>query len=146
MLKFVITLTLQPSKKIYHCIYSLKNERCVQITTNGTQLSAEFGTLLAGKIHRLTISLNAATPETYNRDMKFGNFASTIDNIKAFAGEIDEFDKNHISLHFVAHTGNFREIPQFVVLAKELGIPAVSIGIFLAATRDDCDLILLHVK
>lgn len=133
-------------KDVLHYIYSIKNDRCMQITTNGTLLSAEFGGLLAGRIHRLTISLNAATAETYNRDMKYSNFSSTIDNIKAFIENVDELDRKNISLHFVAHTGNFREISLFVSLAKELGIPTISIGNFISASIQDSEMTLLHVK
>lgn len=133
-------------RDVLHYVYSIKNDRCIQITTNGTLLSAEFGGLLAGRIHRLTISLNAATAETYNRDMKYSNFSSTIDNIKAFIENVDELDRKNITLHFVAHTGNFREISEFVSLAKELGIPTISIGNFLSASIQDSEMTLLHVK
>lgn len=128
-------------------IYSLnQRNNLIQITTNGTLLSKKKARLLRGHLKRLIISLNAAKTDTYNRDMKHGNFERTIQNIKDFMGELDKTGRGKIVMHFVAHTENFREIPDFVTLAKELGIPSISIGNYMVDIKEHRQFTLLNVK
>lgn len=132
--------------EVLNHIYSLRSDACLQITTNGTLLSADTGRQLHNRIKKMIISLNAATPGTYNRDMKYSDFNKTIIGIKEFMTTISKEDRKKVSLHFVAHANNFREIPEFVLLAKSLGIFSVSIGNFLASSLEDCSITLLNVK
>jgi MoaA/NifB/PqqE/SkfB family radical SAM enzyme len=101
---------------------------------------------LSGHLKSLIISLNAATVETYNREMKYGNFEETLSSIRAFLSGLEESKRRKVQLHFVAHTENFREIPEFVALAKALGISNVSIGQYLVSIAAHSKYTLLHVK
>jgi len=128
-------------------IYSLnKRKRLIYITSNGSILSKSKAELLRGRLSGMTISLNAATSETYNRDMRHGRFEKTLENIRDFLSTLDGGDRERISLHFVAHTENFREIPDFVKLARELGIPKVTVGQYLVAIKEHIQYSLLNVK
>lgn len=127
--------------------YSLNpREDLIQITTNGTRLSEHAAELLSGHLHSLIISLNAATAETYNRDMKGGDFENTLSHVRAFMSVLTDRDRSRVNLHFVAHTQNFREIPDFIVLARSLGIPEVSIGQYLVGIPEHSQYSLLQVK
>ena len=128
-------------------IYSLNGRQdLIQITSNGTRLSEQIAGLLSGHLKLLTVSLNAATAETYNRDMKHGDFKDTLSHIRTFLSGLKVADRRKIRLHFVAHTENFREVPAFVILANDLGIPAVSIGQYLASNAEHSQYTLLQVK
>jgi MoaA/NifB/PqqE/SkfB family radical SAM enzyme len=94
----------------------------------------------------MVISLNAATAETYNRDMKNGNFERTISAVRSFVNALDDNNRINIRLHLVAHTENFREIPDFVILAHDLGLSRVSIGNYLIDNQEHIRYSLLNVK
>jgi MoaA/NifB/PqqE/SkfB family radical SAM enzyme len=133
--------------QVLEYIYSINpNNNLIELTTNGTRLSEAIAILLNGHLSFLQISLNAATDETYNRDMKNGDFLKTLTNIKKFLNALEDEAKEKIDLHFVAHTENFREIPKFVELAHELGIPSVSIGQYLVGCEEHRQFSLINVK
>jgi len=128
-------------------IYSINDRRdLIHMVTNGTRLSRHVASLLRGHLGGLVISLNAATEETYNRDMKYGNFRELMSAVEAFLSELDERDRRKVALSFVAHTGNYREMPDFVSLACDLGISAVTILPYRVVRAEDSRLSLLHVK
>jgi MoaA/NifB/PqqE/SkfB family radical SAM enzyme len=122
----------------------------VQFTTNGTLLSKRWGEMLSGKLHRLVISMNAATPDTYAVQMLYKNkhftLERTIENIREFMGELTPLDRGRILLHMVANTGNFREISSLMVLAKELGVSTVNVGNYICADAEHMSKTLWHVK
>ena len=128
-------------------IYSLNPRgNLIQITTNGTRLSQHISELLRGHMKLVLISLNAATAETYNRDMKHGNFTDTVSAIQSFMSGLEKKDKGKVQLHFVAHTNNIHEIPDFVRLARKLGITKVSFGNYLISIPEHYQYSLIHVK
>jgi radical SAM protein with 4Fe4S-binding SPASM domain len=128
-------------------IYFLnRKDNLIQFTTNGTRLSDQTARLLEGHLKSVTISLNAATRETYNRQMKNGNFEKTLSAIKRFLCGLAEKDRIKIGLYFVAHTENFLEIPDFVILAHKLGISAVTIAHYLVGTEEHRQYSLLNVR
>lgn len=122
----------------------------IQVTSNGSFLSERWGKMLSGKLNRLIISINAASPETYAEQMLYKNkrftFEGTIANIKAFQAEITAEDRKRIFLHMVANTGNFREIPQLVRVAHDLGVPVVNVGNYICAHEQHLDKTLWNAK
>ena len=128
-------------------IYSMNpREDLVHIVTNGTRLSRHVASLVRGHLGSLVISLNAATEETYNRDMKYGNFSETVSAVRAFMSELDECDGRKVVLSFVAHAGNFREMPGFVSLACDLGMSSVGVLPYHVVRAEDSRLSLLNVR
>lgn len=121
-------------------------EGLIQITTNGTLLTRDSAALLGRGLRTLIVSLNAATPETYNRDMQFGEFGATLRRIREFMEALPAEDRGKVQLHFVAHAGNYREIPDFVLLARDLGIGTVTIGQYLVDLREHVPHALLSVR
>jgi MoaA/NifB/PqqE/SkfB family radical SAM enzyme len=113
-------------------IFSLNaRDGLIQVTSNGTLLSGRLAALLAGHLGRMTISLNAAKEETYSREMRPGDFGKTMRSVRGFLSGLPEVDRRKILFHFVAHTGNFHEIPDFIRLARENGVSSVSVGQYL---------------
>lgn len=134
-------------EEIIHYIFSVnKKKRIIQITSNGTLLSKSIGNLLKGRLSYFEISLNAATSETYKRDMKYGNFEKTIVNIQDFMSGLDDADRKYVILHFVAYVDNYKEIPEFVRLANNLGIEHITVGHYLIGTTEHLDKGLFNIK
>jgi MoaA/NifB/PqqE/SkfB family radical SAM enzyme len=134
-------------EEVLQYIYSLNPQKnLIQLTTNGTRLSSRIARLLSGHLKSLTISLNAATAETYNHDMKNGDFEKTLSAIRSCLSALEKRDRYKVTLYFVAHTENFREIPDFVALAHNLGISAVTIGHYLVGIATHSQYSLFNVK
>lgn len=134
-------------EEVLSYIFSLNGrDGLIQITSNGTLLSGRIASLLAGHMQRVNISLNAASEETYNREMKYGDFGKTMRNIRDFASALEEADRRKINFHFVAHTENFREVPAFVRLARNHGVSSVTIGQYLVGTADHHRFALLNAR
>ena len=134
-------------EEVLSYIFSLnKRDGLIQITSNGTLFSGKIAALLAGHLQRVTISLNAASEETYNREMKHGDFGKTMRNIRDFASALGEGDRRKINFHFVAHTENFREIPDFIRLARDTGVSSVTIGQYLVGIEEHHRFSLLNAR
>jgi MoaA/NifB/PqqE/SkfB family radical SAM enzyme len=141
-------VTLYPRfEDVLRYIFSVNPKReLLYLTTNGTRLSESLAHLLNGHLKTLIISLNAATADTYNRDMKGGDFEKTLTAIRSFINGLHQEERPKLSLHFVAHANNFREIPKFIRLAHSLGIPHISVGHYLVGRADHTPYSLLYVK
>jgi MoaA/NifB/PqqE/SkfB family radical SAM enzyme len=125
-------------------------KQLIQVTSNGSYLSERWARLLRGKLNKLIISINAATPDTYAEQMRYKGeqftFERTVANIKEFSAQLTDEDRKRIYLHMVANTGNFREIVPLVRLAGNLGVPIVNIGNYICAQEEHIDKTLWNVK
>lgn len=74
---------------------------------------------LAGRIHAVKVSIDAARPETYKFVRRGGSFERLLENL-AFLDRLRSSgrDRFRLELFFVVSTPNFREMPEFVQLAK----------------------------
>jgi MoaA/NifB/PqqE/SkfB family radical SAM enzyme len=124
---------------VQHILDINPSPRLIQVTTNGSLLSEGWGKLLSGKINRIVVSLNAATLETYANQMRYKNnqftFGRIMSNLRAFLTMLTDDDRERIALHMVANADNFRDMPRFIEVAAELGIPEVSIGHYISAQK-----------
>jgi MoaA/NifB/PqqE/SkfB family radical SAM enzyme len=122
----------------------------IQVTTNGSFLSKKWGKMLSGKLHRMVISINAGTEETYASQMQYKNkrftFSETVESIQEFMTEITPRDRDGIILHIVANSDNFREIKSVVSLADRLGVGTVNVGHYICAQPEHVDKTLWNVK
>jgi MoaA/NifB/PqqE/SkfB family radical SAM enzyme len=71
---------------------------------------------------------------------------TVIANLRSFLPVLTDEDRNRIDLHMVANADNFHEIPQFVGLAADLGIPQISIGHYISAQTQYAHKTLWNVK
>ena len=133
-------------------IKSINNTKKLFVqTSNGTAID-KYTEYLKGRIHKVVISLNAATKETYekemftNIDVGRGKFTKTLKNIEYFMTGITKQDRLNIRLHFVTYKENYLEMPAFVELANSLGIKSVSFGHFMAFNSEMEQLSLFHLK
>ena len=92
------------------------------ITTNATLLDDARAAMLVGQRVDLTVSLNAATPETYKRttgDTRY-EISAIIDNLKRFSAVARQADLR-FTICMVIMNENVAEIPAYVHLAHEVG-------------------------
>jgi MoaA/NifB/PqqE/SkfB family radical SAM enzyme len=132
------------------CLSLNKSPHLLCFTTNGSLLSREWGEKLSGKIHRLCISINAASSGVYAQQMRYKNSRFTYDviinNALAFIEELTEEDRSRLAFHMVCNTDNYHEMTATVRVAARLRVPSVTMGNFVCANEAHMDKILLHVK
>jgi MoaA/NifB/PqqE/SkfB family radical SAM enzyme len=132
--------------EVLEYIYTLNHRKeLIAITTNGTLLSPATYNLLKGHLADLTISLNAGTKETYNRDMVGGDWKVTLKTISRFMDQVSSVDSSKITVHMVAHSENYTEIPQLFEVAEHLGIPKLRVDQVMVADKSQMGLSLLNV-
>ena len=131
----------------------------IYMITNGTLLSREWGERLDGRLNYLAISLNAANPDEYRRDMfpylyrytrqtapeayrgkQFAEdndrerpceFDRTVSRIKDFMQGLGEHSRQNVGLHYVVHSENIGHLSDFVELARAIGITKVEFNPYL---------------
>jgi MoaA/NifB/PqqE/SkfB family radical SAM enzyme len=122
----------------------------IQVTSNGSLLSERWGKLLAGKLSRVVISLNATTEKSYSDQMRYKNkrftLKNTLESIGLFQAQLTDEDRSRILVHMVANTDNFREIGDMVRLAANMQIPVVNIGHYICAQKEHVGKTLWNVK
>jgi MoaA/NifB/PqqE/SkfB family radical SAM enzyme len=81
------------------------------LITNGSRLTPE----IADKCKTIRISLDAAYGDTHFKLHQAVNFEEILDNIAGAAR------RTRVGLGFLIHPDNYEEIPNFAVMARELG-------------------------
>ena len=101
-----------------------RHEIVMDFFTNGLALNERRIRLIvqAGVVGMFNFSIDAATPETYQR-IRGGDWARVLANMEMFQAVKKELglDKPMLSLSFVAMADNIAELPAFVDLALRLG-------------------------
>jgi MoaA/NifB/PqqE/SkfB family radical SAM enzyme len=89
--------------------------------TNGVLCNEKLLTELEiiDKLSIIEMSVHATTKETYNKFVLGGDFDKVIDNLKFLSKLKNDNKINAILLIFVITNFNFREIPEFVEMAKK---------------------------
>lgn len=87
---------------------------------------AEFSNLLSFP-KDFFVSMDGATKETYEHNRAGANWKKMMENLEYLCSLRKERNAHleHIELNFVVQDNNFREIPQFISMAKQLGVDAV---------------------
>ena len=117
----------------------------IHLTSNGTLFTKAHAKMLNENLGKLTISLNASNNQSYKKYM-MGDFEKVLNNIRNFIDNLEDSKKEKLILSFVANKDNFYEIPDFILLAKEMGISQVSILNLLARKQEFFKYTLYHVK
>lgn len=93
----------------------------IQIFTNGILGNEE--TLkkynIYGKIDSITVSIHAATKETYEKIVRGGNFDKLTKNLELYSNLKSKNLLNSLDFVFVVYAENYTEIPAFVEFAKK---------------------------
>lgn len=97
------------------------------VTTNLNVLPGKPKDIIKCGLDVLKISIDAATPETYNRIRKGGDFDSLIETIKLILHEKKRAAKTKpiLRLGFVIQEQNYQEIDLFAEMTAKLGIDTI---------------------
>jgi len=106
----------------------------INLQTNGVLLTPKNWRRIR-KIHRniatVLVSFDAATEETYKITRRGGNWQWLLDNTARLGDLRKTGELGMLRLDFVVQQANFREMPQFVALAKSLGADQVAFSMVL---------------
>lgn len=94
------------------------------IITNGQLLTPEMWDQFPRfreRVRHIAVSVDAATPETYRKLRRGGELEKLLPNLRYIGEHREELGIEHYRLGFVVQKENFREMPAFVRLAKEVG-------------------------
>lgn len=93
----------------------------LNIFTNG--ILGDFDTLkkygIYDRISDLYVSIHAATPQTYSKVVRGGNWNKLLNNLQLYSNMFNEKKINSFNFIFVVFSENYMEIPQFLELAKK---------------------------
>lgn len=94
------------------------------ICSNGVLMSHDMCKKLGidGRITDVTLSIHAATKETYDKIVRYGNFNKVLENLSWLSNEKKLGRIGEISAVFVINDINFKEIPDFINLAEQYNI------------------------
>jgi hypothetical protein len=96
----------------------------IALQTNGVLLTPRIWARME-KIHAnistILISFDAATEETYKLTRRGGHWPTLLENCRRMGELRAEGKVKYLRYDFVAQRDNFREMPAFVALARELG-------------------------
>lgn len=100
--------------------------------TNGTRLDQLKDAIFENEVDLLTVSLDGAKAETNNRIRCGADFDKIISNVKAIVEEKKRrgADYPHLSFVMTMMKSNYKEFPDYVRLAKEVGVNEVK-GVYL---------------
>jgi len=94
----------------------------VWITTNATLIDDELADRLAlAGLHRISVSIDGARPETYERIRKRGKFEDVIRGLKALTGARKRHGRPLVYMSLVGMASNLAELPELVDLCAEVG-------------------------
>lgn len=94
--------------------------------TNGVLLDQRRGdALVEAGLDELRVSLDAVTPELYHRLRGIDKLPHILANLRAFVARHGGQERPRVSLWFVGMQENLDELPAFVRLGAELGVPEV---------------------
>lgn len=106
------------------------NRPIVSISTNGTLIDDAWAErMVRMPFHSVTISIDAAQPETFARLRKGAHLEPVLENARRIRRWKDRLGSEYPSLDsfFVVMRSNFREIPGYVRMMRELGMSAVAL-------------------
>jgi len=117
--------------KIYEKIWSnekTKHIKRFRLLSNGTLFNEQrWNTFMTGRTSEVavTFSIDAATADTYQVLRRGGNFNILLNNLK-FASKLRKEGKlAYFQISFVVQRKNYKEMPMFVKMGKELGVDKV---------------------
>jgi len=113
----------------YMLLEAKKRGLGINMVTNGTFLNKEWSNaLIKMRVNKISISLDAATKDTYDKIRKNGNWDRVLENIRTLVEERKNFgsQSTYIRLDFVGMKNNIHELPEFVDLTKKLGADGIT--------------------
>jgi MoaA/NifB/PqqE/SkfB family radical SAM enzyme len=105
-----------------------RRKATVLFNSNGILLDEKRqGELIDAGLDEIRISLDAASPQSYQTMRKSGEFNRVLENLRTWMAQLKSrgLSRPRLSLWFLGTRENIDELPQFVHLAADLGVPEV---------------------
>lgn len=127
---------------IFRHISAIYPHLLTRVITNGIGLNRDICEAFAGNLARLRVSLNAATPSTWERLMGRRGFEDVCAQIAALSALKRRLntDKPEIHLLMVVNEHNIHEAVAFAKLAAQLGAQVVNYNHFIPSVMPQCEL------
>ncbi len=130
---FLISVNLQGmgeplmDKDIFKKVAYCKSKKIVTLfSTNATLINENTAKkIIDSGLDYIVISVDGATPETFERIRVGAKFEQVIGNVKKLVAARGELKKPRIIFNFTATIENIEELPQVVKLAKNTGADGV---------------------
>jgi MoaA/NifB/PqqE/SkfB family radical SAM enzyme len=98
----------------------------VLFNTNAVLLDERRGDLLVeAGLDELRVSIDAVTPELYHKLRGIDKLPQILSNVRAFVRRHGGHERPRVSLWFTGMQENLDQLPDFVQLGAELGVPEV---------------------
>jgi MoaA/NifB/PqqE/SkfB family radical SAM enzyme len=117
------------SKYYRELLFEKFNGDKLDILTNGLLFTKENWAKLKkeGRKIWLSVSVDAATPETYNK-LRGGNFNVLIKNLEFMSELRNNGEIEGITITFVIQVANFREMKEFVDFGRKINVDNILFG------------------
>ncbi len=102
----------------------------IEITTNGTLIDEDWAERMVRLPFRnVTVSIDGGTPATYARLRQGADLGEVLANVRRIQRWKEKLGSEfpHLSSFFVVMRSNFREIPRYLELMRDYGIPEVAL-------------------
>ncbi len=116
------------SKNYRRLLYDgIVKRNSIYIMTNGTLFTPAEWKKLEGRYEHIgfSVSVDAATKETYSKVRCGGNFDRLMENMEFLSGLRRENKVDDVTVNMVVQRDNYKEIPDFIRWAKRLGFDCV---------------------
>jgi len=103
----------------------------VAFVTNGTLLNPQnIEQIIRAGVHKITVSVDGAVPETYEAIRKGAHFDRLIGNLRLLQEMKEQYRSTTPEIHFsiVLMRKNIEELPAILTLAKDLGVRRVGVA------------------
>lgn len=112
----------------------------IQVITNGLSIdNDETAKILTACVSDLQISIDAATPETYERiraGSRWSSLQENLERVRRCRSLSPSGNKQTLTLRFVLMRSNVHELPSFVEMAEKLGADRVSADHVIPVTEE----------
>ena len=108
------------------------------VRKNGMRLGALEDEIFNHKVDIIAISLDGATAETNNKIRRGGSFDKIISNLKSIVARKKKLglERPYMNFVFCAMAENYKELPDLVKVAAEVGLEEVKAVFFTAFSED----------
>ncbi|MHC4663838.1 MAG: PIG-L family deacetylase [Planctomycetota bacterium] len=110
-------------------IREINPDAVIHLESNGLLLDRKTRELLINnRLTNIMLGMDAATPETYGRIRKGGDFDKLVSNAESLVQERNDNNSTYprVGINFVVQMDNFREMSRIVELAAESGVDGVN--------------------
>ena len=106
--------------------------------TNGMRLGALTDAIFQHKVDIIAISLDGAKSETNNKIRRGSNFDKIVADLKAIVDRKNKLglQRPYMNFVFCAMSSNYRELPDLVRVAANIGLEEVKVVYFTAFSKD----------